>query len=133
LINVHGLLYGTTVNGGSASRNGAIYTITTAGVEKVIYAFGSFPDGAGPMATSATSAASGHTGKMVDNLPLKVLSYDAQFWIYGSRLVAADKDAADAYIYNYPSGGNRTYTITGLDDQLSVTISGAPSGTRTRH
>jgi uncharacterized repeat protein (TIGR03803 family) len=48
LINVHGLLYGTTVNGGSASRNGAIYTITTAGVEKVIYAFGSFPDGAGP-------------------------------------------------------------------------------------
>jgi hypothetical protein len=70
---------------------------------------------------------------MVDNLPLKVLSYDAQFWIYGSRLVAADKDAADAYIYNYPSGGNRTHTITGLDDQLSVTISGAPSGTRTRH
>jgi WD40 repeat protein len=71
---------------------------------------------------------SGRTGKMVGNVPLKVLSYLGQYWIQGSGLVAVDESTENVYFYHYPSGGNPTQTISGLDDPHGITISVAPSG-----
>jgi len=39
LINVGGTLYGTTQSGGSTTGGGTVFSVTTAGVEKVVYAF----------------------------------------------------------------------------------------------
>jgi uncharacterized repeat protein (TIGR03803 family) len=55
LIDVNGTLYGTTFEGGGtfcyASRGcGTIYSVTTAGVETVLYRFGGGSDGANPFA-----------------------------------------------------------------------------------
>jgi len=46
LINVKGTLYGTTANGGGGGGGGTVFSITTGGTEKVLYAFGSgyFPE-----------------------------------------------------------------------------------------
>jgi uncharacterized repeat protein (TIGR03803 family) len=50
LIDVKGILYGTTVGGTGLSRFGTVYSITTAGTEKVLHSFGGSPDGARPTA-----------------------------------------------------------------------------------
>ncbi len=50
LIDVNGLLYGTTASGGSKCVCGTVYRISTKGAEKVIYRFGSGTDGAAPQA-----------------------------------------------------------------------------------
>lgn len=47
------------------------------------------------------------------------------FWIQGSGLVLAD--GANVYFFNYPAGGNPTYTISGLDDTYGVTVSVEPN------
>jgi uncharacterized repeat protein (TIGR03803 family) len=47
LINVKGILYGTTSVGGS-SGDGTVYSITPTGTEKVLHSFGGSPDGAMP-------------------------------------------------------------------------------------
>jgi uncharacterized repeat protein (TIGR03803 family) len=62
LINVHALLYGTTVNGGSASRNGAIYTITTAGVESGSTALDSLLPIRTPQTPTSTTTRAAVTG-----------------------------------------------------------------------
>jgi len=50
LINVHGMLYGTTLSGG-ANGYGTVFNVTTTGNEKVLYSFGGSPaDGAAPYA-----------------------------------------------------------------------------------
>jgi uncharacterized repeat protein (TIGR03803 family) len=52
LINVGGILYGTTFEGGSGCSSlgcGTVFNVTTSGKEKVLYAFGGAPtDGANP-------------------------------------------------------------------------------------
>jgi uncharacterized repeat protein (TIGR03803 family) len=50
LIEANGTMYGTTAAGGE-SGNGTIYSISTGGVESVIYSFATAPDGAGPQAS----------------------------------------------------------------------------------
>lgn len=51
LIDVQGVLYGTT-SGGGKYNNGTIFTITTSGKERVLYNFGATAnDGASPMAS----------------------------------------------------------------------------------
>lgn len=50
LIAINGTLYGTTVYGG-ASGNGAVYAVTTAGKEHIVYSFKGKPDGANPYST----------------------------------------------------------------------------------
>jgi uncharacterized repeat protein (TIGR03803 family) len=57
LLNVHGTLYGMTGFGGSSSCSasgyygcGTVYSVTTSGVEKVLYAFEGGTDGAQPQA-----------------------------------------------------------------------------------
>lgn len=50
LINVNGVLYGTTTVGG-ANGYGAVFSITTTGKEKVLYSFGGGSDGAQPWAS----------------------------------------------------------------------------------
>ena len=47
LIDVHGILYGTTYKGGTYGA-GSIYSITTDGREKVLHSFGEGTDGANP-------------------------------------------------------------------------------------
>jgi len=49
LIDVNGTLYGTT-NSGGAHGEGTVFSITTDGVEKVLYSFAGGSDGAGPVA-----------------------------------------------------------------------------------
>jgi uncharacterized repeat protein (TIGR03803 family) len=49
LTDVKGILYGTTVGGGSSGA-GTVYTINTAGVENVLYSFGGGSDGSYPAA-----------------------------------------------------------------------------------
>lgn len=51
LLNVNGVLYGTTASGG-ANFNGTVFKITTSGAESVLYSFGSIGggDGANPTA-----------------------------------------------------------------------------------
>ena len=49
LLNVKGLLYGTTVSGG-ASGDGTVFTITPSGHESVLYSFKGGTDGAAPFA-----------------------------------------------------------------------------------
>jgi uncharacterized repeat protein (TIGR03803 family) len=44
-----GNLYGTTVSGG-AHYGGTVFELTAAGTEKILYSFGSQPDGSGPYA-----------------------------------------------------------------------------------
>jgi uncharacterized repeat protein (TIGR03803 family) len=48
LIDVNGMLYGATLGGGVAGGYGTVYTISTAGVEKVLHSFGGPSDGAKP-------------------------------------------------------------------------------------
>jgi uncharacterized repeat protein (TIGR03803 family) len=49
LINVNGVLYGVTLSGGGKRIScGTVYSITTSGVEKVLYRFKGAPDGCGP-------------------------------------------------------------------------------------
>jgi len=50
LVNVGGTLYGTTYTGGANFYYGTVYSITPAGVEKVIYSFKDAADGAYPTA-----------------------------------------------------------------------------------
>lgn len=54
LLSVNGVLYGTTILGGSSGNCyhgcGTVYTITTAGEEKVLYSFAGGSDGARPNA-----------------------------------------------------------------------------------
>jgi uncharacterized repeat protein (TIGR03803 family) len=50
LISVNGTLYGTTVEGGTYGL-GTAFSITPAGVEKVLHAFGGSPDGSQPYAS----------------------------------------------------------------------------------
>ncbi|HEY1869176.1 MAG TPA: choice-of-anchor tandem repeat GloVer-containing protein [Candidatus Cybelea sp.] len=50
LVNVHGTLYGTTVDGG-ANGYGTVFSVTTTGAEKVLHTFAGSPaDGAAPYA-----------------------------------------------------------------------------------
>lgn len=49
LIQVNGILYGTTVSGG-ANGKGAVFAVTKSGAESVIYSFGGGTDGANPVA-----------------------------------------------------------------------------------
>jgi uncharacterized repeat protein (TIGR03803 family) len=59
LIDVNGTLYGTTYNGGSGACNvrsgvfgcGAVFSITTGGMEQVLYSFNNTPDGSNPWAS----------------------------------------------------------------------------------
>ncbi len=55
LVELGGILYGTTLNGGayqngSANGGGTVFSITTTGVETVLHSFSSNPDGASPVA-----------------------------------------------------------------------------------
>jgi uncharacterized repeat protein (TIGR03803 family) len=50
LTELGGTLYGTTFYGGSTSRKGTVYSITTSGTEELIYSFAGKPDGEGPAA-----------------------------------------------------------------------------------
>jgi uncharacterized repeat protein (TIGR03803 family) len=50
LIDVNGTLYGTTYYGGAYNNGGTVYSITTSGVEKVLYSFAGSPDGSSPNA-----------------------------------------------------------------------------------
>jgi uncharacterized repeat protein (TIGR03803 family) len=50
LIDVNGTLYGTTYYGGAYNNGGTVYSITTSGVEKVLYSFAGSPDGSNPNA-----------------------------------------------------------------------------------
>jgi uncharacterized repeat protein (TIGR03803 family) len=47
LTEVKGILYGTTSSGGN-DYNGTVFSITTAGAEKVVYSFRGYSDGASP-------------------------------------------------------------------------------------
>jgi uncharacterized repeat protein (TIGR03803 family) len=49
LIDVKGMLYGTT-NGGGSSAFGTVYRVSTAGAEKVLYSFTAGSDGRSPQA-----------------------------------------------------------------------------------
>jgi uncharacterized repeat protein (TIGR03803 family) len=49
LIDVGGILYGTTGAGGSTDK-GTVFSVTRAGVENVLYSFQGDPDGSGPAA-----------------------------------------------------------------------------------
>jgi len=55
LINVNGVLYGTTASGGGSAKCdggcGTIFSVTTDGVEKVLYGFKGGSDGADPVAS----------------------------------------------------------------------------------
>src|SRR5579871_4674408 len=53
LINVNGTLYGTTAGGGAYCAStgcGTVFSITTSGVESVLYSFKNDPDGSHPLA-----------------------------------------------------------------------------------
>ena len=50
LIAVNGILYGTTAAGGSYHNLGTVFSITTAGKERVIHSFGGLRDGSRPAA-----------------------------------------------------------------------------------
>jgi|HubBroStandDraft_5_1064220.scaffolds.fasta_scaffold00002_84 uncharacterized repeat protein (TIGR03803 family) len=52
LINVNGMLYGTTRDGG-AHNNGTVFSVTTAGLERVLHSFKGGSDGAHPYAELA--------------------------------------------------------------------------------
>jgi uncharacterized repeat protein (TIGR03803 family) len=49
LIDVSGVIYGTTALGGSGYGSGTVYSITPSGAEKVLYAFHRSPDGSNPV------------------------------------------------------------------------------------
>ena len=49
LINVNGMLYGTTFLGGENGKHGTVFAITTAGSERVLHSFGSGEDGSEPL------------------------------------------------------------------------------------
>jgi uncharacterized repeat protein (TIGR03803 family) len=49
IFDTNGNLYGTTASGGAQYR-GALYELTAAGTEKILYSFGSQPDGSDPYA-----------------------------------------------------------------------------------
>ena len=55
LIDVKGTLYGTTAYGGGSSNYGTVYSVSTAGVENVLYRFGNEPDGRYPLAALVSS------------------------------------------------------------------------------
>ena len=56
LIDVNGTLYGTTSTSNNVAECGAVYSVTTAGAEKVLYFFDLPPDGCHPIFGSLTNA-----------------------------------------------------------------------------
>jgi uncharacterized repeat protein (TIGR03803 family) len=49
VVDVNGVLYGTT-SGGGANGDGCVFSVTTSGAEQVLYSFKGGPDGANPQA-----------------------------------------------------------------------------------
>jgi uncharacterized repeat protein (TIGR03803 family) len=49
LLQINNVIYGTTQNGGNYGK-GTIFSVTTLGVENMVYSFGSNSDGATPYA-----------------------------------------------------------------------------------
>jgi uncharacterized repeat protein (TIGR03803 family) len=50
LIDVNGVLYGTTAQGGGAQNGGTVFSVTTGGIENVLHRFGKDADGFQPLA-----------------------------------------------------------------------------------
>ena len=55
VIDLNGILYGTTGQGGGSSNKGTVYRLTTTGDETVLHKFGNGSDGAGPIGLIAVN------------------------------------------------------------------------------
>jgi hypothetical protein len=79
---------------------------------------------------------SGGTASQVGTIPLSgVTGVNGQgyFVVQGSGMVLTNSRTGSVYFYNYPAGGNPTFTISGLDDPDGVAISVAASRSRIRN
>lgn len=63
-----------------------------------------------------------YVGSLSVNMP--VLS---SFGVHTTRMVGVDNQNGDVYFFNYPQGGNPTYTLTGLYEPGAVAFSDAKS------
>lgn len=68
--------------------------------------------------------ASGH-GTQKGMLHLDTVKYPGQFWIEGSRIMAADTASGEVFFWPYPHGGRPKQHITGMREPVGVTVSPA--------
>jgi uncharacterized repeat protein (TIGR03803 family) len=70
LLDVGGVLYGTTSQGGAGSGAGTVFSLTQAGAKQVLYSFKKTPDGATPSAGLIYLKASYTAPPLLGALPL---------------------------------------------------------------
>jgi uncharacterized repeat protein (TIGR03803 family) len=113
LIEVKGLLYGTTSSGGYADRAGTVYTITTSGVENVLYTFAGGLDAASPM-TNLVYA----DGKLYG-----AASYGGSNYFYGA-VYSVTTTGIEKVLYSFKGGADGAAPSSALID-----VDGALYGT----
>jgi len=127
LIDVNGTLYGTTYSGG-AHGDGAVFSITTDGVEKVLYSFAGGSDGADPAAAVLDvngvlygTTASGGKSDLGTVFSLTLSGKEKVLHTFGSGTDGSSPEAGlidvDGTLYGTTSGGGKTdagtvFTIT---------------------
>jgi uncharacterized repeat protein (TIGR03803 family) len=136
LIDVNGLLYGTTVTGGTscAHRCGTVFTIATSGVESVIHDFVGGPDGSQPFAGltnvngvlygTTVNGGENHKGTVFSITPSGVKS-DLHVFKGGSDGAAPEAGLTDVdgVLYGTTSAGG----AHGHGTVFAITTSGAES------
>jgi uncharacterized repeat protein (TIGR03803 family) len=142
LIELNGVLYGTTYAGGSKSKNctsysacGTVFSITTSGDEQVIYGFENTPDGAFPSGgalvavngalygTTSDGGAGYHTGGAV--FSVSTSGEESIIYSFGNNgdgsIPYAGLIAVKGVLYGTTFGGG---TAAGSGTVFSVTTSG---------
>lgn len=105
LIDVGGVLYGTTLGGGTHD-DGAVFRVTPSGVEKVLHSFVGPPDGAAPLAA--------------------LIYVDALKKFFGTTSEGGDGSVC---IYSYGSGCGTVFSMDASGDvSVLYTFEGSPDG-----
>ncbi len=103
LINVGGILYGTTYYGGGINNYGTVFTISPAGVEKVLYSFKGGADGANPM------------GRLLEfNGTLYGTTYTGGAHNYYGTVFSITPAGVEKVVYSFKDGNDGAYPTAGL-------------------
>ena len=116
LINVGGILYGTTYYGGGTNNYGTVFTISPAGVEKVLYSFKGGTDGANPM------------GRLLEfNGTLYGTTYTGGAHNYYGTVFSITPVGVEKVVYSFKDGNDGAYPTAGLVRIGQTLYSTAPS------
>jgi uncharacterized repeat protein (TIGR03803 family) len=131
LIDVNGILYGTTMGGGAHSA-GTVFRITTGGTEKVLHAFGSGSDGARPFdplidVGGVLYGTTAGGGSKSDGTVFRITTSGSEKVIYGFNGYPKDGDGPSAGL-TYVKGAFYGTACCGGSANEGVVFRVTPSG-----